>query len=339
MTVDKLTPSALRRRGITQNAMSFGLLPVLLVSLFLLFGIYEPRFWRADNLFNILRNASYLMIISAGQMLVLVIGGLDLSVGAVVALTSVVTALAMVGLLDIMPNAVVLVILFGLVIGLVAGSVVGLINGITVAVFRVSPLIVTVGTMTIAYGIALYITAGEPVYGMPDEFTRGFGRMRWLGLPITAFVTLGFLAAVWWMMSWTKLGRYTYAIGSNEHAAHVSGVPVVRSVITAYVMCSFLAAVTGVLLSARVSSGDANLGHTLMLESIAAAVIGGVSLRGGVGKVPIVAFGALFLALITNGMNVVRVDSKLQTIVIGVVLILAVGLDQWKPSRKRKERV
>lgn len=129
-------------------------------------------------------------------------------------------------------------------------------------------------------------------------------------------------------MNWTKLGRYIYAIGGNMDAARASGISTIVYIVATYTICSFLAAITGVLLTARVGSGEATLGTTLMLQSIAAAVIGGVSLRGGVGRIELVALGALFLSLLTNGMNLMRVDSKIQTIVVGAVLIVAVGIDR-----------
>ncbi len=331
--VDRPLESPLWRR-VVQRSLSFGVLPILLLALFLFFGLYEPKFWRAANLINVLRNSSYLMIISSGQMLVLIIGGFDLSVGAVVALTSVAAALTMASLYVSMPESAYLVIVIGVVVALVVGSLVGVVNGLTVAILKVNPFMVTLGTMSIAFGIALYTTTGVPVYGMPDEFTREFGRLRWFNLPVSIYLTAGILLVLWWVMNWTKLGRYIYAIGGNIHAARVSGIPTLVYIVATYTMCSFLAAVTGVLLTARVGSGEATLGPTLMLESIAAAVIGGVSLRGGVGRIELVALGALFLALVTNGMNLIRVDSKIQTIVVGAVLILAVGLDRLKLARR-----
>ena len=310
-----------------------GLLPILLISLVVILGLIEPRFLRTSNIINVLRNAAFLMLISSGQMMVLIIGGFDLSVGAVVALTSVTTALTMTGLLTVFPDAVTLVVVFGVLAGLAAGSAIGAINGLTVAFMKVSPFMVTLGTLSIASGTALYLTQGVPVYGMPEVFTRDFGRLRFLNLPIVIYVTLGALVVIWCVMNWTRLGKYIYAIGSSDHAARVSGVPTIFYIVVTYTLCSFLAALTGVLLTARVGSGEATLGATLMLESIAAAVIGGVSLRGGIGRVEMVALGALFLALVTNAMNLLRVDSKLQTIAIGVVIIVAVAIERMQ-SRK-----
>lgn len=324
-----------RLRAIASWLLSRGLLPLLLVVLFVVLGLVESKFLRTFNLINVLRNASFLMLVASGQMLVLIIGGFDLSVGAVIALTSVATALTMSGLLEAYPDAIMLAVCLGVVVGLLTGSLVGVFNGLTVAVLKVSPFMVTLGTLSIASGVALYLTQGVPVYGMPDAFTRDFGRFSLFRLPVVIYVTAFVLIAIWWIMNWTRLGRYIYAIGGNIHAARVSGVSTVFYVVVTYTMCSFLAALTGVLLTARIGSGEATMGASFMLESIAAAVIGGVSLRGGVGRVEMVALGALFLALVTNGMNLMRVDSKLQTIVIGIVIILAVAIDRFKPRGAR----
>ena len=306
------------------------LLPLVIIALFLLFALLEPRFLRGANLINLLRNASYLTVIATGQMLVLIIGGFDLSVGAVVALASVATALTMTSLLAAGLESVVLVIALGCLAGLAAGAVVGAVNGACVNFLKISPFMVTLGTMSVAAGVALYLTSGVPIYGMPDEFTRGFGRFRIAGIPFVIYLTFLILACTWVMMNRTVLGRYIYAIGGNPQATRNSGVSTDLYLIVTYTLCGLLAAVTGVLLTARVGSGEATLGGTLMLESIAAAVIGGVSLRGGVGRVELVALGALLLALVTNGLNLLRVDSKLQTIVVGVVLVLAVAIDALK---------
>jgi len=319
-----------------KRLIAVGLLPILLIALVVILGILEPKFLRTANLINVLRNAAFLMLISSGQMMVLIIGGFDLSVGAVVALTSVVTALTMTGMLAVFPDSVILVVTLGVLAGLLAGSAIGVINGFTVAMMKVSPFMVTLGTLSIASGFALYLTQGVPVYGMPDLFTRDFGRLRFLNLPVVIYFTGAVLVLLWWMMNRTKLGKYIYAIGSNDNAARVSGVSTTYYIVGTYTLCALLAALTGTLLTARVGSGEAGLGATLMMESIAAAVIGGVSLRGGIGRVEMVALGALFLSLVSNAMNLIRVDSKLQTIVIGIVIILAVGIERIQTRRAKQ---
>ncbi|MEW5724275.1 MAG: ABC transporter permease [Thermodesulfobacteriota bacterium] len=306
--------------------------------LFIAFSLAEPRFLNAYNLLNILRNSSYLIIISLGQMLALVVGGFDLAVGAVVALSSITSALAMVYLKSVFPGQVVLIISLALLAALAAGTAVGLANGLCVAWLKVPPFIVTLGTMSVTNGIVLYLTNGIPIYGMPEEFIIWFGRARWLGLPIPIYVMLVVLIGMYWLMNWTLSGRYMYAIGGNPHAARVSGIRVNIHTATAYVICAVLSAVTGVLLTARVGSGEGTMGGELIMQSIAAAVIGGVSIGGGVGRVELVAVGAIFLTLVTNGMNLAQVDSKLQTIVVGVILMIAVAFDQFRRRRQEDYR-
>ncbi|MEJ6785575.1 ABC transporter permease [Aminobacter sp. Piv2-1] len=318
------------------RGLAIGLLPIVAIALFVLLSIVEPKFLRAGNLINVLRNASFLMLVATGQMLVLIIGGFDLAVGAVVAFASVAAALSMAALLIVMPDSPLLVIALGGAAGIVAGAAVGLMNGLVTALMKVNPFMVTLGTLSIASGLALYLTQGVPIYGMPELFTRDFAKWHFLNLPAIIYFTAFVLIVMWWLMNWTRYGRYVYAIGSNPHAARVSGVPVNLIVISTYTACGAFAALAGVLLTARVGSGEATLGGNMMMESIAAAVIGGVSLRGGVGRVEMVALGSLFLALVNNGLNLMRIDSKLQAIVVGVVLILAVGIDRLQSRRARR---
>lgn len=311
-------------------------LPILLASLALVlaFGLYEPRFFRQANLINILRNSSFLIIISCGQMLALVVGGFDLSVGAVVALASITSASVMVALDPLLPNQVALVIALGILAALLVGALVGLVNGLCVALLKVPPFIVTLGTMSVASGVALYATTGIPIYGMPKAFMSSLGQARWWGLPVAVYITAGVVAALWWVLKWTRLGRHIYAIGGNEYAARVSGVRVNLYTIFTYVLCSILAALTGVLLTARLGSGEGTMGGEFIMESIAAAVLGGVAIGGGLGRAQYVAVGAVFLTLVTNGMNLLRVDSKLQSIVIGIILVLGIALDRLRRGPK-----
>jgi ribose transport system permease protein len=268
------------------------------------------------------------MIVSAGQMLVLVTGGFDLALGSVVALSSVVAALVMAATYAAGGDLSVLAIVSGVLAGLATGAVVGVFNGFCVAVLRVSPFMVTLGSLSIVSGVAFFLTAGTPIYGLPDEFTRGIGRAVWLNVPAPVFFAVAIVALIWVLQRRTVVGRHWYAIGSNENAARVSGIAVRRNLVLVYILSGVLAAVVGLLLTARIGSGQATLGSELMLQSIAAAMVAGVSLRGGIGRIETVALGALFLSLVTNSMNLLRIDSKAQTIVMGVLLVAAVLLDQ-----------
>lgn len=309
-------------------------LPVVILVLFIALGLYDAKIYRLDNVLNILRNASYLMVVSLGQMLVLLLGGFDLSVGAVVALSSVTTALTMVGLLASFPDAPGLVIIAGVLVGLGVSGILGLVNGISVGLLRLSPFMVTLATMTFAEGMALYVTSGSSIYGLPDEFTNTLGKLRLWSVPLVVFMSIGIVLCMHVFLEYFRRGRHLYAVGSSESAARMAGVSVRRYVVASYTACAVLAGLAGVLLTARVGSGEATLGGPLLtLQSITAAVIGGVSLAGGVGRAYQVALGVLLLALITNGMNILRIDSKLQLIVVGLFLIGAVFLERLRTGK------
>jgi ribose transport system permease protein len=317
---------------------AIGLLPILLILSVLVMSLIEPKFLGVNNVFNVLRSTSFLMIVAAGQMLVLIVGGFDLSVGAVVALTSTVMATVMARLSATMPGEEGLVILLGVLAGLGCGLAVGLVNGLCVALLRISPFMVTLGTLSIANGCALLLTNGIPVYGMPPAFVKEFGQALWLGLPTTLYLAVAIALLVWAMQRKTVLGRYIYAIGGNLQAAMVSGVATTRYLVLTYTLCSLLAATTGILLTARLGSGQATMGgNLLMLQSITAAVIGGVSLRGGVGRMEMVALSALFLSIVTNAMNLLRISSKMQLVVLGFVVVIAVALDELSRRRRARE--
>lgn len=336
-TADTLVPARKangRRFSVFETLTS---LPVVILILFVLLSLYDARIYRLDNILNILRNASYLLVVSLGQMLVLLLGGFDLSMGAVVALSSVATALSMVGLLAVYPDAPGLVMALGILAGLGVSGLLGLINGVSVGVYRLSPFMVTLATMTIAEGLALYMTSGSSIYGLPQEFTNSLGKFRVWNVPLVVFVALGLLLCLHIFLERLRVGRYFYAVGSSETAARMAGINVRGYLITAYTACALFAGMAGVLLTARVGSGEATLGGPLLtLQSITAAVIGGVSLAGGVGRAYQVALGVLLLALVTNGMNILRIDSKLQLIVVGLFLIGAVFIERMRQERVRR---
>jgi ribose transport system permease protein len=338
MTSQDFHGGSLQQKQLTRRLLQIGLLPILLVLSVAFMAVFEQKFFGLNNMFNVLRSSSFLAIVAAGQMLVLIVAGFDLSVGAVIALTSTVMAKSMANLGAMFPEQNVIIIPLGILAGLGCGVFIGLINGFCVAFLRVSPFMVTLGTMSIATGLALLLTQGIPVYGMPNLFVTDFGRALWFGLPTTAYVALAIILAVWFVQTRTRFGRYLYAVGGNLQAAIVSGVPARFNVILAYVLCSMLAATAGILMTARLGSGQASMGgNSMMLQSIAAAVIAGVSLRGGVGRVELVALGALFLSILTNAMNLLRVDSKMQVVVLGFILVIAAALEEYARRRRSHE--
>lgn len=305
-----------------------GVLPFLLVIAVIVFSWASEKFLTGSNLLSVVRQSVYLTIVSLGQMLALLTGGFDLSVGTIVAITSVVGALAMAAAYHAMPELIGLSIFLGCLGGVAAGVLVGAVNGLGIALFNVSPFMMTLGVASIGFGIALYLTGGVPVYGMPVDFGTVVGFGTWFGVPVPIYVAALVILALAVVLYRTPLGRYFYAVGGNIKAAKLSGIRTGWVLFLTYVLCAFLTAVAGMLLTARMDTGEANAGASMPLESIAACVIAGVSLRGGVGRLENVVLGALFIGLVQNGMNLARIESYLQTVVLGVLLILAVAVDQ-----------
>jgi len=307
-----------------------GVLPFFLGIALIVFTILSDKFLTVQNLVNVGRQSVYLILVSLGQMLVLISGGFDLSVGTVIALSSVVSASTMVAMAPIFPDAVWIAIAIGALAGFGAALVVGGINGIGVAVFEVSPFIMTLGVSSVGAGLALFLTGGIPVSGLPYAFGNVFGFGRLWGIPVPVIVAAICIGVMWVFMSRTRLGAQVYAVGGNIKAAHLSAINTKRTLMVAYILCSLIAALTGLLLTARVESGEANLGGTIALESIAACVIAGVSLRGGLGRVENVVLGGFFIILVQNGMNLAQVSSYMQMVLLGALLILAVIFDQLR---------
>jgi ribose/xylose/arabinose/galactoside ABC-type transport system permease subunit len=307
-----------------------GVLPFLLIVALVVFTSLSGNFLTVNNLLNVARQSTYLTMVALGQMLALLTGGFDLSVGTILAVTSVVGALAMSGVFAAYPDMIWLAILAGVFAGFGAGLAIGIVNGTGVALFNVSPFMMTLGLASVGFGIALYLTGGVPVYGIPSTFGEVFGFGRLFGIPAPIYITAIFVAIMYVVLNWTPFGRYLYAVGGNLKASRLSGINTRMTLFLAYVLCAALTSIAGLMLTARLETGEANIGSAMPLESIAACVIGGVSLRGGVGKLSNVVLGAIFIGLVQNGMNLARIDSYLQTVVIGVLLILAVVADQFR---------
>ncbi len=316
-----------------------GVLPFLLLIAVIIFTALSDRFLTWQNGLNVSRQVSYLTMVAMGQMLALLTGGFDLSVGVILAVTSVFGAAAMASMYAAFPDAVLLCIVVGMLAGVASGILIGIINGAGVAFAGVSPFMMTLGMASVGFGLALYQTGGVPVYGMPKEFGKvlGFGQLfGYLAAPV--IVTIVLIILMYVLLNWTRMGRYLYAIGGNLKASTLSGINTRLYLFLAYVLCGAMAAISGIMLTARLETGEANIGATMPLESIAACVIGGVSLRGGTGRLGNVVLGAIFIGLVQNGMNLARIESYLQIVVIGVLLIIAVVADQLRQRMMAKLR-
>lgn len=317
-------------RFVRQVFLRAGVLPFFLIAALVIFTIASAQFLTLQNLTNVARQSVYLILVSLGQMLVLITGGFDLSVGTAIALTSVVSSMTMVATAAMFPDAVWLAITLGLAAGFCAALIIGVVNGIGISIFGVSPFIMTLGVQSIGAGVALFLTGGVPVDNLPFEFGDFFGFGMVAGIPVPVLVAIVAIVVMWFVMNRMRLGTKVYAVGGNIKAAHLSGIHTSMTLFIAYLICALLASLAGILLTARVESGETNLGGTIALESIAACVIAGVSLRGGIGRVENVVLGAFFIVLVQNGMNIMQIGSYMQMVLLGSLLVLAVVVDQLR---------
>jgi ribose/xylose/arabinose/galactoside ABC-type transport system permease subunit len=261
---------------------------VLLMCIY--FATQQPRFASWSNLSNVARQFALSAVFAFAQTFAVVGGGFDISIGSQVGAASVIMAMATkAGGLGL-----------GLPAAIFATGLLGLINGVTIARFGVSPFVVTLGMLSGARGLALYVSKGVPIYGFSGSFKfLGEGHIGPLSMPFIIAVAV-FLVG-WFLLNQTTFGRYLYAIGGNEEAARLSGVPVARVKILSYVICGLITGVGATVLTSRVDSGQPNLGTGLELEAIAAVIIGGVALGGGEGKLGGVVWGVLVISLLSNG--------------------------------------
>ncbi len=304
------------------------LLPALPVILLIGFGAYAPTVLSLENIINIIQQASFLFVLTGAQMIVLLTRGLDLSLGPSVSMISVASALTMTGLLGAQGAGGALAALAGIAVGLLLGLLVGLFNGIAVAWLRVNPFVATLASMNITMGIGTSLSNGHPVFGIPDEFNVVGYRLHVVGIPMPIIYAVLVGIALHILLQHTVVGRSFYVLGSNPRAAVVAGWPRRRLLALAYVISAVLTAIGALILTARAASGAPNLGGGMSLQTIAAAVIGGVSLSGGRGGLKSAIIGAFFITILSNGMDLTAIDAYTQMLVMGAIVILAITLDR-----------
>ncbi len=306
-----------------------GVLPWFLLIAMVVFSISADPFLTGENMFNVARQSIFLVLVSMAQMVVLLTAGLDLSVGVIIALTSVVTSMAMVATWSGEGTGW-MAIIAGCAAGFGAGTSVGVINGIGVALFRVPPFMMTLAMSGIVFGIILMVTGGKPVYGIPDTFGAVFGYGIAGTVPIPAWITIGFVLLMFIFINRTRMGRYLYALGGNLKASVVSGVSTRFYLFMAYVVTAALTSVAALMLTARLGGGESNIGANYPFLSLAACLIGGVSFFGGIGRLHNVVMGAMFIMLVENGLGMLGLSSYVHMIVISALLILAVIADNYR---------
>lgn len=288
-----------------------------------------PNFLKSQNLLNIANQIAVIAIVAIGMTMVIVTGGIDLSVGSLIALSAVVSCLCIRQFAGGVAAGT-LGMAGGCLIGILVCGLVGTFSGTMIVLFRIPPFIVTLSMMLMASGLAFRLTAGESVSQVPDSFVWLGRGVDLLGLPNAVVLMLTLYAIAHVVMSRTTLGRYLYAVGGNAEAARLSGVPVSRILLFAYAASGLLAGVGGVVMASLLKSGSPRYGEMYELYTIAAVVVGGTSLSGGEGRMTGTLIGALIIAVLQNGMNLTGIEPYTQKIVLGLVILAAVFLDQLK---------
>src|SRR5471032_2716599 len=294
------------------------------VLIFAAFAFVAPSFLNAQNLINILQQSAINACVAVGMTIVIISGGIDLSVGPVAALSAVVAATLMVKGL---PPSV------GFVAGVLVGTACGSINGIIVAYCSLQPFIVTLGTLSIYRAVALIFTDGNPVLGIPDSFRNALSA-TFFGLPMSVVIVTIVAILAWVMLRKMPLGEYIFAVGGNEEAARVAGVPVERTKIFAYSISGALASLGALIVVGRLGAAEPVLGNLWELDAIAAAAIGGASLLGGKGGVIGTLLGAIILGGMRNGLTLMNVQAFYQLLATGVVILLAMMVDRLTRGRR-----
>jgi ribose/xylose/arabinose/galactoside ABC-type transport system permease subunit len=330
--------NALKTERFSRYSIAIYLL--LLVLFFAL--ITEGRFIEERNLVNILLQSAINTILAVGMTLVIITGGIDLSVGSVLALCGLVGTDIMVNGLVLggrtlvpKPNPV-LGIPMAMLVSCTLGVLIGWWNGWLIARWNIAPFIVTLATMTIARGTAFVYSDGKPVGNLPEAFNRLGGGTggEVLGIPVPVWIAIIVALCTLVMLRTTQFGRAIYAVGGNEQAARLSGVDVARVKVTVYVLSGFLAGLCGIVQAARLGAGDPKYGEMYELNAIAAVVLGGASLAGGRGGVGGTVVGAILIGVLDNGLVMAGVSAFYQKVVKGVVILLAVLGDVWQRRQR-----
>ncbi|MDP9920467.1 ribose transport system permease protein [Variovorax boronicumulans] len=297
-------------RSVVFRLLALGLLCLAL-------SLASDAFLTSANIVNVLRQAALLFLLASGVTLVILTAGLDLSVGANVAMSACLAATLLKS-----TGSIALAVFAGLGCGLL----IGIANGLLITLIRIPPFIATYGMLWILHGITYWFMKGETIHGFPAAF-RAVGSGHWLGIPIPVFLMMAFLLVGVVFAQRTRWGQEIYAVGANPEAARLSGVPVKRRLVLVYAVSGAMAGLASLIFLARLNSAEGDIGEALTLPAIAAVLIGGTSLFGGVGSVFGTLIGALILTLVLNGMNLLAINANWQPVVTGVIVVAAVFLD------------
>jgi ribose transport system permease protein len=289
-----------------------------LLVLCIIIAVISPRFLTVSNVLNVLTQVSVNAILAIGMSFVIITGGIDLSVGSVLAITGAVVATFAKTGGNILP---------GVIAAIIIGAAIGLVNGLLVSKGKVQAFIVTLATMTIFRGVTYVYTNGNPISGLGENISF-IGNSSILGVPLPIFFIIIVLLIAWYALNQTRFGRYIYALGGNEDSARLSGINTDKIKTLVYVISGITAAIAGIIVTSRIGSASPNAGTGFELDAIAAVVLGGTSLAGGEGKVTGTIIGALIIGVLNNGLNLMGVNPFYQAIAKGLVILLAVLLDK-----------
>lgn len=309
----------------TQSKLSISYLEKIipfigLILLVIIISALNSAFLEPSNLFNLLRQVSINGLIAFGMTFVILTGGIDLSVGSTLALSSAMVAILMVSGVDS---------IIALLLGCIFGAVLGAVNGLLITLGKMAPFIATLATMTVFRGLTLVITDGNPITNLNGSYAfQLFGRGYFLGIPVPAVTMFVTFIILYILLHKTVFGRQTYAMGGNEKAAFISGIKVNKLKIMIYSLAGLMSAMAGAILTSRLNSAQPTAGMSYELDAIAAVVLGGTSLTGGKGRILGTLIGVLIIGVLSNGLNLLGVSSFYQQVVKGVVIIIAVLIDR-----------
>ena len=301
---------------------------LILIVFYIVVTCVNPRFLSTKNVLIVLHASGFTLLSVTGMSLILIIGGLDLSIGSVYALAAVTSSLLM--------TQTGLPVWICIIVGLQLGALIGTLNGLLIVYIKIPPMIATLGTQYIARGAVTVLTHGTPIYPLPDSFVR-IEEIRIFGfVPVVVPIAIVVAIVFHFILSKTVFGRSVYAIGGNGEAARISGISINKTKMSTYIIMGVLAATAGILTASRLGSAEPSTGTALEMKVICGAVIGGVSVAGGMGTILGAALGALFMESLTNALTVMRISVYWQNVVFGTVLVLSVMMDEYKRQMIKK---
>ena len=300
---------------------------IVLIMMSIMFSIISPSFHTFSNLITILRQMSMLGIIAAGMMIVLISGGIDLSVSSTLSIVGVITSISVVNWG--FPSYL------GIIFGLLFGTMIGVINGLIITKTGTPAMIATLAMQILIRGFSFIICGGISIYGLPESY-RFFGQGYIGKIPVPVIIMLVILVIIGFVLNKTYHGRYFFAVGSNKEAARLSGLNINKIQILSYTICGFLSSLAGIIMMSRVNSGQPKAGDGFEMDVLTACVVGGVSINGGEGKISNVLIGVLIIGVLSNGLIIAGVSEYWQQVAKGAVLLFAVSFDSFQRLKAKK---